>query len=191
MRFFTMFLIFLVTGCADLEPVEVEAYYDVDSLVNAQYEALKLSSYPIQKNSMVNGKTDSSYLEPGDSTRWLYELSVFKKAGINKPELRGAYTVEHEETTNGRSITYTPKEPEKRVVRYLKVEFDRDDLRSVQARIRESNPVYGSDRELAMYFQERGDKTMLHRYEVTGSQKMVLKDTVKLRVTSEILYDSK
>jgi hypothetical protein len=178
-------------GCADLEPVEVEAYYDVDSLVTAQYQELKNSGLQIRKQSMVNGDMDTSIVQPSDTSSWLYELNVFRKANINKPVLRGVYQVERKEDASGHTVTYLPDEPEERTVRYLKLVFEQDHLREVHARIKESNPVYGSERELAMYFSGEGETNRLIRYDVSGIQKMILKDTVRLSVSSEILYDSK
>lgn len=183
--FLTMFMVF---SCAKLEPVEVETYYDVDSLVNAQYEALKLTTYPIIKKTRVNGDLDSVSITP-DSTQWEYELGVFRKANINNPTLRGEYKVTREEIDGGRSVTYLPTEPEKRNVKYLELRFSGEDLMEMHARIQDENPVYGSARNLSMFFEGSGKNNRLAEYQVNGVQKMILKDTVTLEVNSIIRYD--
>lgn len=192
MRLF-LILVFamLLWSCADLEPVEVEAYFDVDSVVNAQYELLKKTDYPIRKIAWINGRADTSFMEPEDSTRWSYELGVFRKANINKPVLRGAYEVKKEKLPDGRSIIYEPKEPEKRTVKHLEIVYQGEDLREIHARINDSNPIYGSERSLTMLFKSLDGQNRLMEYQIDGAQKMILKDTVTLRVNSEILYDSK
>ena len=186
-----LILLIMAVSCTDLEPVEVESYYDVDSVVSAQYEELKKTQYPIRKITLLNGVTDTSMLEVNDSSRWSYELNLFRQAGINKPELQGTYQTEREETDSGHRIRYTPLEPEKRSVRYLEVEFEKGNLRAIRARINKTNPVYGSERDLSMWFDGSRNTSRLQRYQIEGSQKMILKDSVKIRVTSEILYESK
>lgn len=191
MRFLSILLLLgAIVSCSKLQPNEIQSYYDVDSLVNAQYEALKLTDYRLFKTSTVNGLQDTSYITP-DSAQWNYELGVFRKANINKPLLRGEYSVEVTNENDEKIVTYSPKKPADRTVKLLEVKYSGKNLAELHASVQEENPIYGSTRSLSMYFQGEGKNNRLVSYEVTGAQKMILKDTVTLHVNTEILYDLK
>jgi hypothetical protein len=192
MKYVSYILVLCISfACSKLEPVDVEAYYDVDSLMNAQYELLATSGAKIRKYSTVNQHTDTTVITP-DSAQWMSELNVFKKANINKPLLRGEYEVSRKAEDKGEVITYTALKPEDVYVKSLKIYKNSElKLRKIEALVAEENPVYGSQRKLNLWFSLHNDREVISKYEITGKQKMILKDTVSLDLVSEILYEKK
>jgi hypothetical protein len=192
MKYVTFILIFgFFLSCSKLEPVDVEAYYDVDSLLNAQYEILSTSGAKIRKYSTVNQHTDTTVITP-DSAQWMSELNVFKKANINKPLLRGAYEVTRNTEDKGEIIIYNARKPEDVYVKWLKIyKNSQMKLRKFEALVAEENPAYGSQRKLNVWFSIHNNQEVISKYEITGKQKMILKDTVSLDLVSEILYEKK
>lgn len=192
MNYFIYILIFsIIVSCSNLEPVDVEAYYDVDSLMNAQYELLSTTGAKIKKYSSVNHTMDTAVISP-DSAQWMSELNVFKKANINKPLLRGEYEVTRQIKDKGEVTIYTAREPEEVYVKYLKVfKNSRSQLRKIEALVAEENPVYGSERKLNIWFSLHNDQEVISKYEISGVQKMILKDSVSLDLVSEIIYEKK
>lgn len=190
MNYFIYFLVFsTIFSCSKLEPVNVQSYYDVDSLMNAQYELLSTSGAKIRKYSSVNHTIDTTVITP-DSAQWMSELNVFKKANINKPLLRGAYEVTRKSEDKGEVLIYTARKPENVYVKSLKIfKNSQHKLRKIEALIAEENPVYGSQRKLNVWFSFHNDQEVISKYEITGKQKMILKDTVSLDLTSVIIYE--
>ncbi len=179
----------VLAACNSLEPTEIEAYYPVDSLVDAQYERLKLTEYQLRKTTLVNGDRDTTFITP-DSTQWGYELGVFRKADINTPSLRGEYKVETEngERDGEKVVSYIPDEPDDKTVRLLRVTYLNNRISQLHAKVSDQNVVFESIRSLDLYFDTTSEDRLI-RYTVDGAQKMIMKDTVRLNVTTEVLYE--
>jgi hypothetical protein len=180
--------ILFFSACGELKPIEVETYYDLDSLLDIQYSLLKDSDLRVSKYSSVNSSEDTVVISP-DSTQWQNELSVYRKANINKPLLRGKYEVIRKVEKEDSLIRYSALQPEDMYVKELMVNFSRGELVGLEATVADENPVYGAQRHLQMWFKSENDRPMLERYSITGKQKMILKDTVTLAIVSEIIYE--
>lgn len=185
-------VLFLITGCAFLltacnrvNQQYDKAYFDFDSLINVQVAELIKSKVTLSKISVINGKRDSSSFVP-DSLKLANELDVFRQLDmINKPLYRTSYDVkEGEKDTKSNLLirSYIAKSPSP--VPYVKFYYQSlsHDVKKMESFFREENALYNTSRNLTLLFDDSSGSPLLSGYQLSGSQKMILSDTVNFSV---------
>lgn len=154
--------------------------------MDAQVKNLSLQHATLNKDAMLQQKTESVVLTP-DSAQWEKELAVFRQIReINKPVNRSAYRVDYR-TVNGatvKSITGTPKQQ----VQYLKLYYHQSlaDVSKIEALYTENNSLFNTTRTLTMEFQSINNKSMLSSYSIVGTQKMLLGDSINFTLQGSV-----
>ena len=181
---FILLLCVSLSSCLKTEQRKVETFYNVDSLVTAQVDALSSTDFSLRKNAGVQGQEESSETQP-DADQWERELSIFRSLDINEPRLVPLFMVSAENDMNGITITtYSSQEPSTTEVQWMKIREDGKKLQSIEAEIADSNPIYGNRRIIGMSF---ADDELLNGYFIRGGEKLAVKDTVQYTLNAEIL----
>ena len=162
-----------------------KAYFDFDSLINVQVKELINANITLSKVSVINGKKDSSLFVP-DSLKLANELDVFRQLDlINKPLYRSSYEVkEGEKDTRSNLLirSYTARSTSQ--VPYVKLYYrsSTQDLKRIESFFNEENALYYTSRNLKLLFDDISGSPLFSGYELSGSQKMILSDTVNFSV---------
>ncbi len=176
---------FLLTACNRVNQQYDKAYVDFDSLINVQVAELIKSEVTINKISVINGKRDSSTFLP-DSLKLSNELDVFRQLDlINKPLYRNSYDIkvgEKDTKSNLLIRSYTAKSPSP--VSYVKFYYQSSSnhIKKLESFFREENALYNTSRNLTLIFDDSSGSPLLSGYQLSGSQKMILSDTVNFSV---------
>ena len=184
-------LVVSLVACKDLEPASPSYFFSVDSLVEAQIDYLTEKGAKVTKTGMVIGQGMDSVTIMPDSLQWARELAIFKSADINKPRLRERYEKHVKSLDNGlEQLSYIPTDSAGLMVNKLTITYDADpnNLREIHAIIVGNNPLYSSQREIRMNFEEVGGAARLKTYFVQGGQKMKLKDSVQFDLHGKLVY---
>jgi hypothetical protein len=189
MRLLVVFFLILLAGCDNLNPDVPSVFYNVDSLVNAQVNYLAEKKPEVIKSGEIRDIAGESVVIP-DSVQWTRELAIFRRADINKPRLREQYSVEEGSDKDGTWITYTAQGDKNLPVRHLTVHFagKQNEIRMLEALIRDVNPLYNSERLIQMSFDQINGSSLLSSYFIQGGQRMKLRDTVEFDLTAKVQY---
>ncbi len=183
-----LFIIPLIGILSCTNPVKRETdglkYYDLNGLIDEQLVWLSEYNPKIRKTAILNGIPESSSMRL-DSTQWARELKIFRDVDLNKSRLSQEYRVVEdlsEPNSNLKIRLYEAINKEMMEVEYLKIFYveEEDDLRKLEASVREKNLLFSSKKMLYMTFEDDGDGSIkINHFKIEGQQKMILMDTVK------------
>lgn len=183
------FLLFLLASCNMKSEKKLSVYFDTDSLMHAQKDLLLEKKATIDKWATLEGNTSRGTVVPDSAKAWENEFQIFEKININKPGLKGVYTIrEYDDDRSNLKIREYSTKKKNVDVPFLRLYYldTPANLRKIEAQYRENNPVYKSKRHLEMIFDDFTGVALLHKYIITGTQKMVLKDSVKFEIKAEV-----
>ena len=176
----------LLAGCGDTgstAPVTRRPlYFDVRGLLTKQVEQLAQRHAAVTKHVSLRGNAPETVRV--STVKWPDELQIFFQADINKAALRGAYRVDSVALPGGllrRTYTRLPGQPNAPVVR-LTVVQEGAVAQEVAATITQDNPLFSAQKQLR--FQLQNGK--LRHYEVVGTQKLVLFDTLHYAAAGQV-----
>ncbi len=176
---------FLLSSCDRVDQQYDKAYFDFDSLINVQVLELGKAKANFSKKSTIGSKNDNSSFVP-DSLSLANELDIFRQLDlINKPLYRKSYNVkvgEKDTKSNLLIRSYTAKTPSP--VPYVKLYYQSSplDIRKIESSYHEKNALYNTSRKLTLLFDDSSGFGLLRGYQITGTQKMILSDTVYFSV---------
>lgn len=187
---------FLIAGCALMltacnrgNQVYDKTYFDFDSLINVQVKELINAKVTLRKVSVINGKSDSSSFVP-DSLKLANELDVFRQLDlINKPLYKSSYVVkEGEKDTRSNLLIRSYSAKSASPVPFVKFYYRSSprDIKKVESFFQEENALYNTSRNLTLLFDDSSGTPLISGYQLRGSQKMILSDTVNFSV--EVLF---
>ena len=182
--------VFFLVACDKKEQAYEKSYFNFDSLVNEQVAGLLKDQSTIDKRSVFNGKEDESRFVP-DSLNLSNELDVFRQLDIiNKPLFRTSYEIrDGEKDTRSnlliRSYTATVPSPVP-VVKFYYRPSSRE-LKKIESVFMEKNALYATRRNLLLEFDDSNGTILLSGYQLHGTQKMILNDTVTFSVNVSFL----
>ena len=176
----------LLAGCGDAgptaSPVRQPLYFDIKGLLDKQVVRLTQRHAVVTKRVRLRDNAPETVRVPG--VKWADELQVFFQADINKAALRGAYVVDSVLLPSGLlRCTYTrlPGQPNAPVVRLVVVQQSAM-AQEVAATIEQNNALFTSQKQLRFRLQNG----QLSSYEVVGTQKLVLFDTLHYAAAGQI-----
>ena len=169
----------LLAGCGDAGPavpaLRRPLYFDVKGLLMQQVAQLEQRHAAVTKHVRLRAEAPETVRVP--AVKWADELQIFFQADINKAALRGAYTVDSVVLPGGalrRTYTRLPGQPNAPVTRLVVVQQG-GELQEIAATIVQNNALFSAQKQLRMQLQHG----QLRRYEVVGTQKLVLFDTLR------------
>jgi len=178
-------LVFFHSACNRSNQQYEKPYFDFDSLINVQVTGLLNARTTIDKKSRINSTEDDASFVP-DSLSLANELDVFRQLDlINKPLFRNAYEIKDGEKDTRSNLlirTYTAKSPSP--VPYVKFYYRSSprDLKKIESVYHEENTLYATRRNLLLEFDDISGTLLLSGYQLSGTQKMILNDTVNFSV---------
>ena len=175
-----------LAGCGEAGPAAPPArrplYFDVKGLLTRQVAQLEQRHAAVTKQVRLRDEATETARVP--SVQWNDELQIFFQADINKAALRGAYAVDSVALPGGAlRCTYTRKPGQPNApVAFLTVVQQGTEPSEVAATISQDNALFSARKQLRMELQHG----QLRRYEVTGTQKLVLFDTLRYSAAGEV-----
>ncbi len=177
--------IILLAACNKQNEKYDKAYFDFDSLVSAQVKVLAKAHSTLTKSVSLDGKVDQS-TPATDSTLLAQELDVFRQLDlINKPLYRNTYEVTDQEkdTQSNLSIRkYKAKTPVPVAFVTFYYHNDFTQIKKIESVYQETNSLYATKRLLQLEFDDSTGTMMLSKFSMTGSQKMILSDSVQFTI---------
>jgi putative sterol carrier protein len=167
-------------------------YFDFDSLINTQVQALVQAEVSLSKTVMLDDQGDQSIINI-DSAKIANELDVFRQLDvINKPLYRDVYEIidgEKDSRSNLLVRKYKSKKPAP--VPFVNFYYANDFLhiKKIESSYIEDNTLYSAKRMLQLEFDNDSGRLLLTRYVVTGTQKMILTDSVKFSIVGSFIAE--
>lgn len=166
-------------------------YFDIDSLIHQQLGYLEKTGASLSKAASIDSASDKTNFKP-DSTSWANELEVFLHLDvINKPIYVGAYDVSDGERDTNSNLTIRSFIANRQIpVKSLKLYYlgNLKKLRKLEAILIEKNSLYYTSRKFSMEFEDVNGQAVISSYDVRGTQKMILRDSVRFSISSKIIY---
>jgi hypothetical protein len=176
----------LLAGCGDAGPsapvVRRPLYFDVKGLLDKQVVQLARRHAAVTKHVSLRGNTPETVRVP--TVKWADELQIFFQADINKAALRGAYAVDSAALPGGlvrRTYTRLPGQANAPVSRLVVVQQGAIP-QEIAATIVQSNPLFSAQKQLRVQLQNG----QLRNYEVIGTQKLILFDTLRYTAAGQV-----
>lgn len=158
-------------------------YFDVKGLLSTQIEQLTTRRAAVTKQVSLRGGPLETTAVP--AVKWADELQIFFQADINKAALRGAYAVDSTLVAGdtGQRYQYTRRAGYKNApVEQLTVLSESGQPTEIQATITQTNPLFAASKRLRLRLQQG----QLVQYGVTGTQKLVLFDTLRYATAATV-----
>jgi hypothetical protein len=175
----------LLSSCNQTNQKYDKPYFDFDSLIDAQVHYLVNAQVSVYKKSIINGKKDSTSFIP-DSLKLANELDVFRQIDlINKPLYRKAFEIkEGEKDTKSNLLIRSYTARESSPVPFIKFYYTSSNraLKKIETLFQEENSLYDTRRNLILKFDDSSGSVLLRSYHLSGTQKMILSDTVNFSV---------
>lgn len=188
--FYLIIFIVLLTACNKENEKYDKAYFDFDSLVNAQVGVLAEVHATLVKSVSLDGKVDQSS-HATDSTLLAQELDVFRQLDlINKPLYRNTYEItDGEKDTQSNLIVRRYKAKTPAPIAFVTFYYHNDftQIKKIESVYQETNSLYATKRQLQLEFDDSTGIIMLSKYRMTGSQKMILSDSVKFTIEASFM----
>ena len=185
-------IIGLCIACQRSDEQITMAFFNVDSLIDAQVNQLTQQNSSLWKNAKMAGKSDSVFIENLDTNAWKKELEIFRKLDLNnKPVNKTNYTIKkglHDPESNLLVCEYAAltKQPLSRVKIYYQDKMLNP--KKIEGEIFEHNGLYSSIEHLTLILDETHSHPMLTQYKITGGQRMILGDSVQFEINGVITH---
>ncbi|MTI41065.1 hypothetical protein [Fulvivirga lutimaris] len=177
-------------SCGDLKPKEVDLYYNIQSLMVEQAAALTADKVELQKFAIVNGDSSTSAFVP-DSLGWADEFQIIMDADINKPALRGQYSISEgdDENSNLKILAYTANSETLPIQSFKVFYLDKvENLKRIEVRMKESNSIFQASKNIILDLDDIKNQNRITHYSIKGFQKMLLQDRVDFNVRCSLKY---
>lgn len=175
-----------LTGCGEASPAAPPArrplYFDVKGLLTQQIADLAQRHAAVTKHVRLRAEAPETVRVP--AVKWNDELQIFFQADINKAALRGAYAVDSVALPGGvlrRTYTRRPGQPNAPVARLTVVQQGAVP-QEITANIEQDNALFSASKQLRLQLQNG----QLRHYEVLGTQKLVLFDTLRYSAAGQV-----
>lgn len=185
------FLLSLLTliSCAegdrkDNPGLPIGEYYNIDSLLTRQIDALAASKARLVKRVVYSGKEESDTITLTEESLG-QELQLFNEMNINKPSLAGRYIKSVQDSANLQITRYQADEPDDLRVNYLMVYRRQGQVQRLEALFSDRNMLYNSTRKLVLQLNAN---QLPQTYTIEGIQKMIFRDKVGYSINGAFLY---
>ena len=190
-------LIVVLSSCKNNDARKEKVFFDLDSLITAQEKFLAESRPTLFKIADLDGQLDSTSVSDLDTTGWSAELDIFRQLDLNKKSVnRMNYAIQkdiRDPYSNLLICNYVAqKENTSDEMRRKHVNiYYQDKLtnpRKIEGEFLEQNALYTSSRSLVLELNNIHNKTLVTRYIVKGTQKMILGDSVRFEIIGTVTH---
>ena len=186
-------LALLSTACERRPRQQVQAFYNLDSLISMQVKRLAELQPSLEKKAVINGVSEKVVLQDLDSAGWAQEFEIFRQLDLNeKARNASQYRSERglrDATSNLGIIQYTAMQP--LPLSYVRVYYQDTPtkVRRIVGEVFDKNRLYASGRLLSMEVIDLNGRPAVVSYEISGGQRMILGDSMKFVVRGALTYD--
>lgn len=183
----------LGTACERQPRRDAHAFYNLDSLIDNQVQRLVELQPSLEKEATINGTSEKVVLESMDSTLLAREFEIFRQLDLNEKTLNASQYQDEQGIRDANSnlsiIQYTAMNP--LPLSYVRIYYQDtpEKVRRVEGEIFEKNRLYASGRFLTMEFIDVEGGPAVVGYEIRGTQKMILGDSMKFAIRGTLTYD--
>ncbi|RED98841.1 hypothetical protein [Marinoscillum furvescens] len=172
-------LVLIGLGCAENEQSvrALDAYFKLDSLLDAEVAYLTSKQAKLNKQVIMDGQEESQRFRP-DSSQWSDEFVIIRDFSLNKPHYVGAY----KKTERNGNTLLELNESIDAPVKSFELMYENGSLQQIQATYFEDKTIYQHKRDLTLTFEDN----RLKAYTIKGFQKMVLKDTITYSISGKV-----
>ncbi|MEQ9304185.1 MAG: hypothetical protein RJQ14_09740 [Marinoscillum sp.] len=160
--------------------VKLDAYFDLDSLLDQQILQLNERGVTLLKTVTMDGMAENRTESP-DTSGWNEEFIIIRDFNLNKAYYVGSYA--RLDLEDG--FEYHLEDDIKAPVSSFRVTERDGSLAEIQASYFEDKTIFQHKRDLKITFVNQLIKT----YQISGYQKMVMKDTIFYTISGEIAYE--
>lgn len=164
-------------------------YFDVQGFLDRQIQLLNQEEPEVRKT--VRDQQGGAETEIVRNINWERELELFREVDLNRPALRDYFTItRHTDPATGHITERYERVPGAYTnIQYLVVELDADrQLRQMEAATKQDNPLFYTQRQLQLSTGAVQGQPRLSQYRITGTQKLILTDSVHYTLEGEVLY---
>lgn len=189
LHFVLLVFLALVWAACTKSQHRAEGYFD--SLINAQTSRLIIARPRVVKVSSLKGKQDEKSFLP-DSLTLNADLAIFRVLNTVDRFEKVSYKVDdrlRDEHSNLLVKAYTATDndiPVKQVRIYYFQSLK--NIKHIVAECTERKALYSLSRHLEMDFDDMNGAPMMTAYRVTGTEKVILGDSLKFSVDSKISF---
>ena len=173
------------SGPAPVQPTRRPLYFNVKVFLDAQTQELARLNPAVEKRVILRGGQIETTRVP--QVDWSKELQLFYQTDINKPALRGTYTIDSVTQANGLvRRTYRRKAGVDNLVERLTVVSAATapaEAQEITATLSQDNPLFFSQKRVLLH----AANGRLTDYQVVGVQKLVLFDTLRYSAAVRVL----
>jgi hypothetical protein len=164
-----------------------------DSLINSQVRYLLVEQASVDKIALVGRNKDQIRFTP-DSASWEQEFNIFR--GLSNYERGVSQNIYRREdglddqfsNLKVRRFTTENKVPVRELKFFYHKEFRH--IKRIEARYRQANELYATERKLIMEFEEVGNYPILSEYQIEGAQKLIMGDTTLVSIHAKVLFNN-
>lgn len=183
-----LLVLLLAAACAPKPAVIMKGSFDLTGLIDTQVSAMSQRKVTLEKEAGVGGfKSDSTWVPTASG--WADELAIFHQLGaVNKSIYQGSYQETGPMDDPSSNLLIKQYTSTTSPLRSLKVYYheSQDRVRKIEGVLVESNPLYATEKNLTLEFDEEDHKPVLTTFGIQGYQKVALRDTVRFFVQSTI-----
>lgn len=190
MKYFGFLLSLLaLLSCAEGDRNEgpgqpIGEYYNIDSLLTQQIDALAASKAQLVKRVVYSGAEESDTISLTEESLG-QELQLFNEMNINKPSLAGRYIKSVQDSASMQITRYQADEPDDLRVNYLMIYRRQGQVERLEALFSDRNLLYNSTRKLVL---QLNDSQLPQTYTIEGIQKMIFREQVDYSINGAFLY---
>ncbi|MFY0599917.1 MAG: hypothetical protein JXR03_09625 [Cyclobacteriaceae bacterium] len=166
----------LVFGCAQPK-TSMESYFDLKEVLEEQVVSLAEMNARLEKVVEVAGEKESKILEL-DSAGWVDQFDIITEFSLTEPRLVGVFNKRMSE----RVESYEVKEGMKSPLKHFSISSS-DSSKSISSVLFSEKTIYVDFKELTLEMKDG----LIASFEVSGYQKMALKDTTKYSIKAKVL----
>jgi hypothetical protein len=173
---YSIFILFSAFGCVQPK-AELETYYDLKGLLQAQAGFLGKGNFSLEKKLSIVDSTETKILKL-DSAEWMKQFDLLMTFSLTEPSLIGAFQVT--KTDDGES--YLLKEGQKASIKTFQVEGNQS-KQTISGKMVDEKSIYSDSKT----FQLQMENGQLVSFQVFGQQKMIFKDTVDYSIEAKVI----
>lgn len=192
-----LILIVVLSSCKNDDDRREKVFFDLDSLITAQEKYLAERRPTLFKVADLDGQLDSTSVRGLDTTGWSAELDIFRQLDLNKKSVnRASYAIQkdikdpYSNLLICKYIAQNKNTRDEMRIKNVKIYYqDRlTNPRKIEGEFFEQNALYSSTRRLVMELNNIHNKTLVTRYMVKGTQKMILGDSFRFEIIGTVTH---
>ncbi len=188
---YALFTALVLSRCTP--PVQEFRFMAMDSLMQEQITVLAEKNAALQKTATINNKQQDTLIIKTDTVFWKNELGLFSEINLmNRPLYRDRYRQLTDRQDVASNLMIREFRGDGTVpVTYLRIYYQDSPnaIRKLEAAYRDSTALLNSKRFFMLEFVDLDSKSILSSYSFTGSQKLLVGDSVRYSVKARVLFN--